>query len=329
MYIIKTKLVVKQQTNLPATSRLRRTSAFTLFELLLVMIVLSALMLGLLRYRVSLFKQQSFNSSALQIQQILNASLSYYTSFGAWPVTCGITVDSNGNVNSAAASSNSTLSSSQLITSGYLPGSFGKNVYGYSYKIGCGSTTGVFYVISQTLSNTTATIISGMVPVAYVSNQYGVPDSSAGVYVTAQITIPGTILNNARSINFASLYAHNSCVPVPSCLSGMTAQIIVIPAAVVGVGNYDPTYLNYNAYPLTAFNAYATGPNSANALPECDSTAITACPNTPVAESYWRVCLKVYTQNGALTGTDASGNSVTKLQKVFALTRCAPPSEPV
>lgn len=316
----------------------------TLLEMMLVTVIISSTLLLLIKYSARQVNRQINDKTAVQMQQILNAAAAYYNAYGAWPTTCDIAVGTSGAVTSGTFSN---VSTSGLVTNGYLPINVAFNSYAYQYQIDCSDTLGVFYVIAQVPRNSVAKIIAGILPVAYVSNASGVPDTAGtGTYVTAQITVPGANLNNANAINFAGVYQHGSCVPVPycpgydtttfACLSGssncLTPKIIVGPTSVAGLTSYDSTYNNFNAYPLVGFYAYAVGPSSSPGpcndvyYPSGSTTpssciGTTNCPATATCSgsrsgAYWRVCSQVNTEYGQVSA------NVAQYQYVMAMTRC-------
>jgi len=333
-----------------------RQQGFTLLEIMLVLGIVGGIMVMAINYGSRQVSQQRRDKTALQMQQILNAGLAYYTANGAWPLpggTCSFTSTSTSN--SATPSSLSTLKSA-----GYLPSAISSNAFGYAYNVTCDNVTGgVFYVITRLNSVATALIIAGELPVAYLSDQYGNPVTN-GTYVTSQVTTPGQNLNNARSLNFAGAYHHGACVPVPvcpgynpaatppACNSGtncMTPQIMVAPASVSGVSDSNST----NAYPIASFTAYALGPATSSNLMGCPAvvspattptSTVTPCtwgssgiPNGSQASPsglYWRVCLQVVTSKGIVSTTNTGAGAAAWGQYVsmVAMTRCTPPNEP-
>lgn len=327
---------------------------FTLLEMMLVLGIMGGIIVLGINYSTRQVAQERRDKTAMQIQQILNAGLAYYTTNGRWPVpggTCNFA--SNATNNATAPASLATLTAS-----GYLPSSISNNAFSYPYRVACDSVTGgVFYVITQFDSKANALITGGEVPVAYLSDQYGNP-SNTGLYVTSQVTTPGQDLNNARSVNFVGIYHHGACVPVPACpgydaataacatgTNCMTPQIMVAPASVSGVS----TTNKVDAYPITSFTAYAIGPGTASGLMSCPavvppdttpSSRVTPCswgasgiPNGSQASPsglYWRICLQVVTGQGVVssTNTGSGGSAWGQFATMVVMTRCTPPKEP-
>ena len=132
---------------------------------------------------------------------------------------------------------------------------------------------------------------------------------------------------NASNVNFAGLYHHGACVPVPSCpvdASGntMTPQVMVVPVSVSGL------YTNStDVYPISSFTGYAVGPD-ANPGPCVSGGGAPSCTvdiSGPPAASSWRVCLQIVTEQGTVTSSSSGwGEKVTLL----AITRCSISNEP-
>lgn len=310
---------------------------FTLLETMLVLAIMGGILVLAINYGSRQLAQYKRDKTAIQVQQILNAGLAYYTTYGTWPGgTC--TYASNSTSNSTAWSN-----LSGLIAAGYLPTGLSVNSFGYNFSITCDSVTNnVFYVITRLNNRANALVIAGQLPIAYLSDQYGNPNSS-GTYVTAQVTTPGQNLNNARSVNFSGIYHHGACVLVPNCpgynpatnacTSGancMTPQIMVAPVSASGVNDAGSN----NVYPITSFTAYAYGPASSpmdcqtGTVPTACSFGATGIPNA--SGVYWRVCLQVVTQKGivATTNTGTGSGAWGQYASMMVITRCTPPNEP-
>jgi prepilin-type N-terminal cleavage/methylation domain-containing protein len=287
---------------------------FTLIEILLVLVIVSVIILASINYMRQRALQMRMDRASTQIQQILNAGLAFYVANGKWPTN--LATDLQGT---------------------YLPNVTFNNPWGKPYQIAA-PTPQLFYVYTQitTVSSggasAAANIIAGMLPLGYTSTSGGTPPATgsscgAGVnscYVVSSVNIPGQNLNNARAVNFAGLYHHGGCVPVPTCpvdSSGntMIPQVMVVPASVSGVNDADST--PSNVYPISSFTAYATGGTSSSP-PACQSSSSApACGGTdPAGTRYWRACLQVITEKGQVTSaTPAWGQLVT----LMAVTRCS------
>lgn len=337
------------------SASLKRTEGFTLLEIMLVLGVIGGIMTIAINYGTRQIAQQKRDKTAIQTQQILNAALAFYNSTGTWP---GGTCSFDSSAMRAGTSATTGAALTTLTAAGYLPANMTSNPFAFPYTIGCDSVTGsVFYVISQMSSRANALVVAGELPVAYVSDAKGNASPPAtGNYVTAAVTTPGQNLNNARSVNFAGVYHHGACVPVPSCpgynpsinppgcntgTNCMTPQIMVAPASVSGLNDPSST----NAYPITSFTAYATSPATAsnvmacNAIPPATNPVATPCswgtnglPNGTQASPtglYWRVCLQVVTGKGVVSTTSAGGSPAWgSYVSMVVMTRCTPPSEP-
>lgn len=307
---------------------------FTLIELLLVMVIVSSFIYMGTNYLQDRTQQMRIDKTVLQMQQVLNAGLSYYVANGSWP----------------------TMAQLQS-GSAYIPATFRSPWAGASYTVS--STTQLFKVTIPlpAMKNQAAVsvIIAGRLPLSSMTAQCSTA-STAGCTVTASVNIPGQNLNNATAVNFAGLYHHGACVPVPKCpvdANGvtMTPQIFVVPVSISGVNDTDST----NVYPISSFTAYALGsgtPPSGNP-PNCNTADPTPPTriNTPnetcmslnnngyweigSASAYWRVCLQVITSKGDVSATNqgtsdfwSSSDYWGKYATLAAFTRCAISNEP-
>jgi prepilin-type N-terminal cleavage/methylation domain-containing protein len=288
------------------TSYRHKKSGFTLFEMLLVLIIMSAIMIMIFGYSTQKFEQFRRDKAALQMQQILNAGMAYYINNGKWPADVA------------------TLQTANFLQSGVL-----NDPWGNAYTVSSDPTTNVFSVVATLPDQADATILVGMLPLATTAA------SGTNFTVTAGVNVPGQNLNNARSVNFTSVYHHGACVPAPVCPGTMTADIIVIPVSVSGV--IDSSSPTHDTYALHSFTAYAYGgvngtttPNTApatyDAVAGCpDPTTAVTCNSVPTTGTYWRVCLQVVTANGEHLATDMNwGQNVS----VAVMTRCVPQNEP-
>lgn len=326
----------------------RKSKGFTLLEIVLVLAIMGSILLLIINYSTQRFAQYRRDRAALQMQTVLNAGLGYYVQNGTWPVTCGTSAILN--------TTNTTLQ-----TSGFLPNQPLTSPWesSGSYSIDCvantttpGNATGNFTITATTPTLEDAQIVAGELPLAVVN-------TTAPYTVTAQVTVPGQNLNNARSVNYSGVYYSGACVPQPSCPSGMTAEIITVPSAVAGV--YDaPTPSNcsstlvdtagntvtsgtctgVNAKPITNYQAYATGPS---ASPDsCTTAGDTSCYDvtgsgvrSTLTGNYWRVCLIVGSESGSVNTQIASAPGPTNVTsyglywtqsmgQIIVFTRCVP-----
>ena len=322
----------------------RQNVGFTLLEMLLVLVIVAALLVIGMNYMQQKATAMRIDRTALQMQQILNAGLAYYVSNGKWPCDPGQYGDTN-------------CSLDRLKADNYLPNTSILSPWGQVISMGVASAgspspTGQlanFYVYTKipaiNSSAVIANVIAGRLPMAYTTRAVTAmppattPACSSGIncYVVTSVTIPGQNLNNASAINFAGIYNHGGCVPVPSCPASTTPQIMVAPASVSGFGTSataptadaftgTPPNATPNVYPISSFTAYATGPDAAP--PSCDNY-VPACGGTP-SGLYWRVCAKIVTEKGTsnLTLLLSASNKLADGITLIAFTRCAITGEP-
>lgn len=299
---------------------------FTLIEMLLVLVIMAVILLAIASYTQQRTDALRRDRTVMQIQQIENAALAYYISQSTWPTNIA-----------------------QLQLAGFLPRQTTiNNPYGNSYFMNANNTTGTFAVCTEVLAgnpNTataTAQTIAGRLPMGFIvdttpTDANCLPSQTPrttcadnNCTVVSVINIPGQNLNNARAVNFAGVYHHGGCVPVPACPgTNMTPAILAIPVSVSGMYSNTTTI-----YPISSFTAYATAPGNLN------TPGPSQCTNSAVPEAcdlgsggiasptgmYWRVCLQIYTEKGLIT---ASTNSIWASETgIVALTRCVPQNEP-
>lgn len=297
-----------------------RTSGFTLIETLLVMVIISMVIYAGIGYVQQRTLQMKIDRTSTQMQQILNAGLSYYVANNEWPANLS---DLQGT---------------------YLPpASVGlKNPWGQDY--GIASTPGMFYVYTQTISQASAgasaaaRVIAGTLPLSYTTTATSGTPPAAGTQCTTQTTcsivasvnIPGQNLNNARAINFAGLYKHGACVPVPKCPvdangTTMTPQVFVAPVQVAGTFDGGNSSSNPAVYPISSFSAYAVGPSATPGGCASGGAADPCTGGGPGSPTYWRVCMQVVTERGLIT---SSATGWGDNQRLMALTRCVSDNEP-
>ncbi len=314
------------------TFKQRNNKGFTLLEMVLVLAIMSSILIMIIGYSTQRFDQFRRDKAAMQMEQILNAGLAYYTTNGQWPISL-----------------------STLQTANYLPSSY-TSPYGGAYTIPATTTaTGNIFQVSTTVTSlhasSDASTIAGMLP----------GGSVAGSTVTGQVVVPGQNLNNARSVNFGNIYNSGGCVPVPTCPSGM--QPVIMTSVAAATGYYDPP-VNCNNYgdesgctpsaphPIYGVVSYATGgpptvsggTGSGNTPPDCSNpttspgtqtcfsdTSLSSWPTLASGQDYWRVCLSIQVDQGfvVISGTPGSGEGSStywgqNLGSVLAITRCAP-----
>lgn len=295
-------------------------NGFTLIEMLLVMVVISTVMVMGVKYYEQRAQNLQVDRMVSQIQYLLNAGLTFYVANGRWPDP----------VNTAIIL---TAGTPTELKPDYLPDvSITSPFNGFRYELlhvsdanpAWGVPGNTFVVIGYVGKNTKqreiAKIIIGRLPFATYES------SSGAIY--AYVGIPAQSLNNATALNFAGIYHHGACVPVPTCpVDGvgssvtMVPQVFVAPVSVSGVNDNG----NTNVYPISSFTAYATGGTDSAPPPCANATVTPACTGGGANNMYWRVCLQVVTERGdvASTRTDNWGQNVT----MSAFTRCAPATE--
>ncbi len=312
-----------------------KIKGFTLIEMLLVLTIISAIVYGSITYMQQRTTQTMIDRTTSQMQQLLAAGLSYYAANSLWPTSLACLQGGAG-------------APCQVQ---YVPNvaSISSNPWGNPYKIA--SSGSVFYVYTavppQTGSGTgtpssyassVAASIAGSLPLSYTANPSGVPPAdigtpcgtgAVGCRVVTSVNTPPTSIQNLGSVNFAGIYHHGGCIPVPTCpITGTqtsTPEVIVAPVSVTGVNSNGST----NSYPITSFSAYVVGP--ATNPPACVDTGgevPVACqaPSGTTTTKYWRACLDVVTQLGDVAATNTTGNPSQfwgQYVTLMAITRCA------
>ncbi|MDR3490510.1 MAG: type II secretion system protein [Gammaproteobacteria bacterium] len=324
-----------------------KLNGFTLLEMLLVLVIMSAVLMMIVNYGTQRMAQFKRDKTALQMQQIINAAMNYYINNGKWPVDWEY---------------NDEFLFQTPLMGTYLPNALFPNMGADLYPTATANFTGTnrFIVHYDTTGYTVqapvptvieAQLIAGMLPGGFVRTD------SNGTFAAATVSIPGQNLNNARSINYAGVYSSGGCVPAPVCPGNMKPSIIVAPVGVSGVYDTpscssasDPTSCsNVNITPLSSFTAFARGGQGANGAPVPDNTNLLDCAiynptpqgcNNPwgngtaytalsatddSATKYWRVCLAVITEKGRIVPSAANQGRL--MGSVMAITRCVPNNE--
>lgn len=306
-------------------------NGFTLIEMMLVAAIISGFILMGIGYTQQRTRALMIDRASAQMQQILNAGLSYYVNNGSWPT------------NIAA-----------LQTANYLPATV-VSPYGPSSSYLVSNSNSVFSVslsLPDGYPNGTsiAQMIAGKLPFGVTSAALTVPSGGGAptttAIITASVNIPAQNLNNVGNVSYTGVYHSGACVPVPTCPSTsasgttITPEIQVVPVSFSGM--YDPGDSS-TVYPLTSITASVSGNyvnlSSGSGPAACGndtSTTATACYSdatlespltmagtgrvrTPISTgSYWRVCLYVNTQAGEVKWDGITGNYA----QVLALTRC-------
>jgi type II secretory pathway pseudopilin PulG len=326
-----------------ASSLNRKSRGITLLEVILVLAIASAVMLlifGFIKQRTDDMRR---TRTSLQMQQILNAGMSFYVAFNRWPTD-----------------------KDELERSGYLP-PIPANPWGEKYFIKSYQNRSLF-VYTNVVNPSNALLIKGKLTLAFIGNPFSTstnpPTQGACVskltsncfFVVSSVSLPQQNLNNADDLTFVGLYHSGACVPVPHCPldknnQPMTPEIMVVPTSVTGaydpfnssqctvVGGY-PSCSNYPVYPVTGYTARATQSSdvSLQAPPNCsDSSKHDDCYSDQLdgqqgtrisSGTYWRVCLSVSTPKGNINpGYQSSPMGTGQGQAIgtiLAITRCKP-----
>lgn len=299
-------------------------SGFSLIEMMLVAAIIGGIIYMGIGYTQQRTSALMIDRASAQMQQILNAGLSYYVSYGSWPA------------NIAA-----------LQTGNYLPATV-VSPWATSYTLS--NTTNILTVklsLPAGLKNSKAIaqMIAGKLPFGVATTSTPPPPSTS--IISASVNIPAQNLNNVGNVSYTGVYHSGACVPVPTCpttsSSGvtLTPEIQVVPVSFSGMYDAGST----TVYPITSITASVSGPSADLAA----GTGPAICGNdTDVADTscyadatlenpltysnpgpsrgrvaittgtYWRVCLFVNTQAGEVTWDSLTGNYAS----VLAMTRC-------
>lgn len=292
-------------------SKLKSSKGFTLVEAMLVAVIIGGILMMSVRYYNTQTAASRMDRASAQMQEILNAGLSYYVSNAAWPPDIAT-----------------------LQTGSYLPANL-RSPWATSYTVSSTTNPSLFSVsmpfpAGMTNSNISGRILAGRLPFG-VSTTVGTTTT-----VTASVNLPMQNLNNAGAVNFAGLYRNGACVPAPVCPidpngTPMTPQIMVVPASVSGTNDTGTD----NVYPLSSVTAFVTALSNVTAgagAPGCETDTSGATPlcyqdtwngATVPDGQYWRVCMQVITAKGPVVWDETTGMYGT----VMALTRCQPNNE--
>jgi type II secretory pathway pseudopilin PulG len=300
------------------TIQLRKMIGVTMLEMLLVLAIIGtvmAMIIGFIQQRTDELRR---DRTAMQMQMVLNAGLEFY-------------------INSNLGPASTWPASIDDLRPTYLPSTAnwrGNNPWGQPYTAQPINNQAQFEVSTEIPGSTSdaatanAQAIAGRLPLASIS----LPHDCAGgggtmcVTLSAQVAIPGQNLNNARAVNFGSVYSVNGCVPKPVCPLNMTPEIFVVPVSVSGTN--DAPGNTTNMYPISSYTGYAlpndiimpgTGAQSCSGGTEdCNFNPPGSAP--PAGTHLWRVCLSVTTEKGPVPASVQMGS-------VMAITRCAPSGE--
>ncbi len=314
--------------------KIKRQQGVTLVEILLVLVIISAIIWSAVRFMQERTLQTRMDKMATQMQQILNAALAYYlANQSSWPPSLACLQGQGG------------------CTAAYLPPSLSTTPFGGTYTVTNNKQLFFVYTSITTAAATgtasaVASSVAGLLPLSYTTSTGGSPPpssvgggaacnaSSTTCNIVASVNVPGQALNTASAVNFAGMYKHGGCVPVPSCPADangnkMTPTVIVVPVSVSGFN--DPNSLQ--AYPISSFSGYFTGP-AVDPPPACNfygSAVPCGAAVAPASGQYWRACLDVVTEKGdvALSNTTSPPDILTWGNNVslMAITRCKPNGE--
>lgn len=309
-------------------SKKRNSRGFTLIEMLLVMVIISAVLYMAMGYIQQRALSLRIDRTSGQMQQLLNAGMIYYVSNGKWPTDIATDLQPL-----------------------YIPGSGGVSSP-WNSKYAINSTNNSFYVSVRMLANSSsapyiARVIVGTLPSAFTA--IAIPAATiaptpgtctaATCYVVASVAIPSQSLSNASAINFAGFYHNGACVPEPNCPTGYTSQVIPVPVSVNGYYDAptvtgtctatDTSGCSMSYKPISGFTAYATSPSASATPPGCGTNSSTACRATSggaalsASNKYYRVCLAVQSEAGAVNPTTNPWGQL--VGTIMVMSRCNPP----
>jgi competence protein ComGC len=295
---------------------LSKAKGFTLLQLLFVLVLITATIIMMTNYGIQQTAQYRADRTGVQMQQLLNAGLAYYVYNGSWPTQL-----------------------STLTAGGYLPATLTQSSYGYAYTLSTDGTPTSKLTLQTQMPSSSYDYFAMISLIPNLPNALIVSPSLTS-YLTAAVDIPGQNTGDARTLNFSSVYHSGGCVPVPSCPSNMTAQIVVVPAGVNGVKDPPTTSdgstacststiynsaggvvtsgncAQINSYPITNYGAYTTGPSASPQ--QCNSAASESCwadasvgnwtPSLGMTGTFWRVCLTVQTEKGQVVIPSSGAN---------------------
>lgn len=276
------------------------------------MVAFAMLFVMLLNYTTKRAFDNRVERTVQQMQSIMVAAQAYFVRNNAWPTSVTI-----------------------LQTDGYLPINIQSSFGGTAYDV-ANSAGGELFYVSVPIDNTTsarniASNIASRLPLSYLSSDAVVgvgvvPSNTPCVIggtvcrVVGAVNVPAQTLNSVRRITYAGLAHHGGCVPVMPCpiaTAAWTPQIFVSPASASGLSDSGTT----NLYPMSSFTAYAMGgPGAGTNPPACTGGSQVPCDASSGGTDFWRVCLAITTEKGAVSNTNSSqwGQYVS----LMAVTRC-------
>ncbi len=276
---------------------------FSLLEIMLVLVILislGTLAISTLRVKSTHFRLER---TAEHIQNIMQASVSYYVDHHAWP---GDTTFSDKGIIMLAQ--NSYIPEAMLDENHQFISPFGEPYQTSLSEAVNGdiNSVGRSLLIRVSVGDADyANVLQGLLPLAYI-------DSNDNTAVIASVNVPSYNYNHAQSVNAMGIYAPDDCVPVPPCPTGMKPHITTAVTGVAGTTSAaSPT-----SYPIQNFMASATGPDSPP--PSCvTGKTPTSCEST---QSYFRVCLFGITSQGKIVDYVNNGNHTLQ---ILAMTNCS------
>jgi prepilin-type N-terminal cleavage/methylation domain-containing protein len=303
----------------------RSRAGFTLLEMMLVIVVMSAIMMMLIKGVQRRALDAKINKTALQMQQILSAGLAYYNNNGSWPAETDMSILDldDGDPLYGYITPNSTDASNPFVNP------WGNPYYiqsDQSFSTTNEDTAEKLFAVSSEVGATNASIvaaqIAGILPMGGVSgsNDYsyvmpastGLEDGVKYSFAMAAVNIPGLSMNNARGLNFANIYGNGACVPQPSCPVNMEAQIFTAAAGFAGLLDESSTS---EVYPIEAMYTWAVDGSKSSA----------SCSDTSCSSDQWQVCMAVYSEESSSAVSDENDYNA----RILAMTRCAPSDEDV
>ncbi len=282
----------------------KKSDGFTLIEMMLVAVIIGMFFVMMMGYYRERTRAAMVDRASQQMQQILNAGLSYYISHGDWPAA---------------------ITDLQNPAAPYIPvGASINSPWGTPYSAGPvppvpPSTNSILFSVTLTLPaalvhrSVIGKIIAGKLP-------YGVSTDGVNTTVTATVNLPGQNVNNATAVNFSGIFHHGACIPVPACpptaANGrpMVPEVFVAPISVSGTAEANSN----KVYPISSMTAYTTNP--ATTPVACTATgAANACQGQSATGLFWRACLRIITSRG-----EVQLDAVTaEYAQVQATTRCS------
>jgi prepilin-type N-terminal cleavage/methylation domain-containing protein len=285
---------------------------FSLLEIMLVTVILVVFAMMAISYTRTQALNTRIDKTAAEMQQILQAAVSYYIDKNAWP-SC----TTGTNTGSSIDTTFNTCQIESLITAGYLQAgaSISNNPWGNSYESAWSTTSGQTFQLSTDVTDPNfAIILQGVLPLASVNSSV----------VQATVNIPSYAYNNALSMKKVTTYTPGQSIPAPVCPANMEPKIAVSPIVVSGT-----LYGAETVYSIQGLAGLALGDSSGN--PTLQYQTCTINPNVTdsctSAVGCWTACMQgtitnsrkmgVYVQPGTNKWNPSS-------LQITATTYCAP-----